>query len=785
MRYWRYRRLEETKEVLEEYDQAQLTKDRAELEKRRQAALAAEERGEEAKVELRGKERARERQQNRRRLYEAIGNAWRDRWRFGSSEAAGQAKYDVAHLVPLQKAVARQHWKTPEHRWVYIFQYFREYNAFWGSSIEEDYLVFSVAEQEEIYLETSAKEADEAELARYRKGGGRKAERTEQIKKLAATRPMNPLKDFDPGIYDYAPYPQQPQSADSDIQTGDFDSQNLTLNYSNGKKLEIPLDANLFFSKPVDQQKVLRIFTRRHKKSGRLIPFVIYERIPAVADLDLLSEDDLALIGLPRFDPALTPRIMFFLSPEFKMHKLSLAALQIASIHAQGLGLRQLGVPLASAALRTGGALVTGAVRTGGALVTGAARQVSIAVTAYGYSPVAASYLGRVAFTYYLTNAYEISMSAILITEVAINLGGGDTGGVSPGDEVSMVVAETRAAAQAAKEWTLLEGEVKEAAQAAKEWKLLEGEVKEVNLATKQAIVRVKKVAAIEENLAKQEYDLGKKLALIRKPLGQGKAKLKPDPRAPFDVVEFNRIQKQLETQLPKLAGKYNPAALNKLTNLTPDQIKEAQIHPSDLEKLYKKLNSAGETTQQFINSFHDAPNFEQVVLNWAKSQVWTKAGEWQRTQSMRSGTYFLMKYCVANLQGRKVRFEWPQGIKHTSWGEEIWARYVDVVVEDGSRVKPGDTLYHELKSWTEWTLRRKTSSPYGLQYQLVRDTALFGPERIRWVFDGGKKLTKEKVIAEFLKVIKGDKYLLEKWGRDDKAIREALERVIEVFTAK
>jgi hypothetical protein len=335
--------------------------------------------------------------------------------------------------------------------------------------------------------------------------------------------------------------------------------------------------------------------------------------------------------------------------------------------------------------------------------------------------------------------------------------------------------------------------ETKAAAQAAREWKLLEGEVKELKLATNQAVVRVTKIAAIEEKVAKEEFALGKKLALLREPRGRGKVKLAPDPRPVFDVAEFNRIQQKLETQLPKLAGKYEPAALTKLTGLTPDQIKEAQINPSDLEKLYRKLSSAGEATQQFINKFHNAPNFEQVILNWAKSQVWTKSWNskkkawewaWKETQSMRTGTNFLMKYCVANLQANKVRFEVPKGLKDTSWGEEIAARFVDVVVEDGSRVKPGEAIYVELKSWTEWTLRRKASSPYGLQYQLTRDTALFSPDRIRWVFDGSK-VTKDKVIAEFLRAIKGDKYLQEKWGKDDKAIKDALDHVIEVFTAK
>ena len=316
---------------------------------------------------------------------------------------------------------------------------------------------------------------------------------------------MNPLQDFELGIHDYAPYQGQPESVDVDIVNGDFDAENITLNYSDGKELEIPLkDGLLFPNKPIDPKRVLRIFTRRHKKSQRLIPFVVYDN-PLGVDLDVLSEEDLALLGLPRFDPLLTPVIMYFLSPEFKMQKLSLAMLKIASFHAAGLGLRQLGIPLASGGLTTGTTLVTGAARAGGTLAAAAARQVSFAVDTYGYSSVAATYLGRTAYTYYLAHAVEITQLGLLGTEIAINLGGGDTGGVSPGDEVSMVVADTRAAV--------------------KEWKLVEAEIEEVNVATKQARGRITKAVDIAEKTAKEEYDLGKKLALIRQPAGQGRKK--------------------------------------------------------------------------------------------------------------------------------------------------------------------------------------------------------------------------------------------------------------------
>lgn len=90
---------------------------------------------------------------------------------------------------------------------------------------------------------------------------------------------------------------------------------------------------------------------------------------------------------------------------------------------------------------------------------------------------------------------------------------------------------------------------------------------------------------------------------------------LKPDPRPAYDVNQLGLIQQKLKAQLPKLSGRFDPVALDKLANLSADAIRASGIHPSDYEKLYKKLSSARGTTQDFINNFHDAPGFEQVLL--------------------------------------------------------------------------------------------------------------------------------------------------------------------------
>ena len=86
---------------------------------------------------------------------------------------------------------------------------------------------------------------------------------------------------------------------------------------------------------------------------------------------------------------------------------------------------------------------MTGAVRTGTAVTTAAVKNISVAVTTYGYSPVTATILGRQAFTYYLNHALQINLAATAITDVVVTLGGGDTGVITPGDQVAMAVAET------------------------------------------------------------------------------------------------------------------------------------------------------------------------------------------------------------------------------------------------------------------------------------------------------------------------------------------------------
>ena len=201
-----YNLVKDTKDVLEEFDRAQTGRDKNMLEARRQRARAAEERSAATKPELAAQQRIGERKRNRPFLDQAIEKALKERWRYNSTEWAKQARFDLHHYVRLQEGLVREHFPSPEHRWVYIYYYITEYYGMEASSIDVSMVVPDLREQEEIYLENSAKGADAGELSMFRKGVPQAA-RSARIRKLAETQPMNPVDNFEPGIHDYSPYP--------------------------------------------------------------------------------------------------------------------------------------------------------------------------------------------------------------------------------------------------------------------------------------------------------------------------------------------------------------------------------------------------------------------------------------------------------------------------------------------------------------------------------------------------------------------------------------------------
>ena len=79
-----------------------------------------------------------------------------------------------------------------------------------------------------------------------------------------------------------------------------------------------------------------------------------------------------------------------------------------------------------------------------------------------------------------------------------------------------------------------------------------------------------------------------------------------------------------------------------------------------------------------------------------AKRHYWNmrlKTSAWARTQLFYTGTSYVMKFGTRRPDPNFMRFEWPVSINATRWDEEVFARYVDIVVTGGNNVKPGQPI--------------------------------------------------------------------------------------------
>lgn len=192
--------------------------------------------------------------------------------------------------------------------------------------------------------------------------------------------------------------------------------------------------------------------------------------------------------------------------------------------------------------------------------------------------------------------------------------------------------------------------------------------------------------------------------------------------------------------------------------------------------RVARTLTGLGATGRDFLNLFYRSKGFHRVV------------GDLVKGGSKEIGARFVMRFAtqhpdiLAKVRASplNVAFEWGAGIKKTRRFGDVFAREVDIVVRGDAAIGEGDTIYTELKSWTEGTLR--ASKGKTLPRQLVRDTALLDPRNIRWVFDAAKLGDKNKIIDVFVELIQRDAYLSRAWGTDRAAIRAALSRVVTVF---
>ena len=764
----------------------------------------------------------------------------RSGWQRGNPALGVAAEQDVAEAVPLRRWVHASHGADrDEDRWTYLRHYLAAYSTVWGTGpLSEDHLLDEVVRQEKLYLTGRERRAAAAERA-LRPGAQREA-----LQAWARRQPMNPADNFEPGIafYDLSTAASKPDWVDRDIADIEQDGYVTTISYSRGRALSFPAKSLDFTGQY--ESAVVEMFARRHRVSGRLIPFVIYRgdagpgaRRPEV---DALSSEDRVLMAVPYM---LTPAVAAFYSQD-PLLQVAGGLLNVLKLMSLQKGL-PLGTPVSAGTVR----LATDVGVRGIALARGAAAEMTFAVRTYGFSTQAAAYVGRSAYTYYLTNAVALNTQAIVGADIALSLSGQDMGPISPADSITMAVHTDDAVKAGSKTLKSVAAELKigeDAAQTAvtavragdaaeastRTWKAVTAEVEAVDQATRTAKLKVTKVEQITDDVAKAEYDAGTKVigqtrgasraargtddALkVRPPVvplgkvAKGTGKL-PDAairRFVAPIGELEDAMKKVTSGLPKLAGKFSPGALAKLSNLSADTIRESGIRPADLAKLANSLSRSGPTTRKFIEDFHDVPGFEQVILNWAKRHYWNtrlKKPAWSETKAFYTGTSFLMKYSVRRLDPRVVRFEWPVSINTARSGEEVTARFVDIVLSGGTTARPGDRISIELKSWTEFVLRSKTSfatgqavtRPGSVGYQLVRDTALFGPNNVRWVFDrkvgfGDVNRARRSVVAAFERVIMGDEYLRLLWATDhttkphrvDRAkLRELLDQVIEIF---
>lgn len=727
-------------------------------------------------------------------------------WTRGNPQLRREAEVAVNNAVPLSRWLHHSHGADiPVDRWTYLRYYFLALNAIGdGPPVGEQQLLDQVVEQERFYLARQRKAAEDA--ARSARPG---LQRTALLR-WARGLPLNPVDDFEPGIafYDVESAWRRQDSMDHGGSV-EIDGYQATISYPDGKSLSFSSKVLDFTG--ADMKTAVAAFVRRHRKSGRLVMFVVHQLDAAVyrdlPRLDALTRDDRVYLGVPFL---LTPLVhaRFTRDP---LYDIALGILGVLRVMSLGKGL-----PVGTRILAVGAA-TTARVGTGlFAAGRSAVHEVAFAVSRYGFSTQAATWVGRSAWTYYLTNAVAINTHVVVGAEIALGFAGQDMGPMSLGDSL------------------ILATQIDDAVRAGRRsWQAITAEVVEIEAAGNVARLKVSKVEQITEDLARAEYDSGKKV-LATKPgatkaargvddtatqgkgitaprppivppgaVAQGKraVRLPPGSQGPLVLIEdLNRAQATLVDGLrrfPSLKGKFTDEALAAIGAISPDAIRAAGIRPDDLAKLARGLARAGPSVRSFVNRYHAVPGFDQVLLNWAKRAYWNSRGKkpgWVSSMASYTGASYLMKYVTRKkLPPAVLRFEWPTGINDTRSGSEVVARWVDIVFSDGRSLRPGATVQIELKSWTQAVLYLKTRAPAGqstrypgtVGYQLIRDTALFSPDNIRWVFDASKGVTKPQVIRAFERVIAGDPYLLFQWGgkdRDAQRVRDLLDKVIEVF---
>ena len=441
--------------------------------------------------------------------------------------------------------------------------------------------------------------------------------------------------------------------------------------------------------------------------------------------------------------------------------------------------------------------------------------EIQFAVTQYGVSQAAVAYLGRSAFTFYLRNAVKANTAIIVGADIVITLGGGDMGPVSPADSVDFVVKGEKAVRNAIKTGddvvvkapkvvaNIRRGDVLDFAVEEKGvWYKVKAEVDTVEKAP-EIVVKVKDVKRSTSEDAAKYFDSGKlvhhsKKAIQAAPplppsnihlrellskeqvenlVKKGFRKEAVEKLQHMEIGELERIgliTKKDYDDLRSIQKKISEAlASQKTARVASLQKEESKILKKiETAGLYKKLQSSASTggaVRDFINEFWQKPGFQEVVMNWAKGGI------------SQQGTNFLMKYSLAKFKNKAIRFEWGAGIKKTTGGQDTWARYVDIVVDGGTDIRPGEALRIEMKKWTDFYLSSSKARDT-ITRQLARDTAFFTRHNIKWVFDSSQRVTHRQVIDTFVDIILKDPFLKEKWGGTKQEIEAVLKNIIEIY---
>jgi len=710
-----------------------------------------------------------------------------------------QALRDASAGIDVFKRLTEQHWESDRARRLYTKSYLIACEQWAGRGTpSNDQLYFALLDYEKRYSEHIERE--------HKRREGEAA--TAAVRAKAASNRI-PAGDFEPG------WIQVPVSADLEtmLSVARTDArwcddgiiaaqakidaktraQWLRLIYNDGAVLDIPLPGTLF-RQGLPQEAVPILYFRRHKSSGRVIPFeTTLEELGTLA-APAASEGDVEYAIPPRFDPVLTPHIMhwFALANSEQLNRTLMFAAQGSAMIATAGGATKLGpgmTQLGAAGTETAIGTALGAGRLAGAGLA----EIRLAVANYGVSRAALTYLGRSALTFYLRNAVAVNTAAILGTEFALSLAGQDMGVFTSGDQLVFAVQTDKNAYAA-----------------------LRVEVEEIDRSTK--LVKVKRISmgTISGQEAEEIYGSGKLVHHEKAsplpvtepapPPAQAADQPRPPvlPAGPRPAAtptvkaagpplagSIHRVQLLTDVEGAKLEARgVKREALDKLRDIEIGELERLGLRPktkpgddptkfSPVKDLYRSIISSqsqrGDVVE-FMNEFHRAPGFEGIVLNWAKGG------------KARPGASFAMRYALAKFRSQAIRFEWPVGYALTAAGEEgtFAARYVDVVVDGGTHLRPGESLRIELKNWSDWFLSKYPErARQSIARELPRDIAFFGKDNIRWVFNGAdKKVTKQRIIELIIDMLRREQdYRMGAWlGGTDAQVRAALDALVEIF---